>query len=404
LAIERAAFRALAFPLAGRCSGDRVYGDGVSPECVVSCWLIACAAVCTGCDEKARVVEQQPQASAKPPGSHEPSSRVLDVQANLASATAFELIATLDGAKLVWAAPGERFQLFEQPIAKDGQLKGGAIALAASDPRGRVTDLVAAQLDRGVAVGWVEQLGSEARAGALISDGRPTREVVDLGAAWPTGTVHRGNIALAGARDHALLFVRGTEEPCTEGQSQCFGFGLYRLEPAGVANARGLPLSVPVPCSDYSTLLAIAEGRWHYGVCTLADAAPVTTLFNIQFEPEYAAAEQLLARCRPLGLFEHDGDVWLSGDCSGSRSAVRATGKQRAVYDLSGLVFTCSAGGPRLVGGDFELRLGAPRAGMQTLLGPPWVPAQARAVWTGGALVVASEQAGSVRLVRYACE
>lgn len=326
------------------------------------------------------------------------------MRAQLASPTAFELIATLDGAKLVWAARGERFQLFEQAIAKDGQLKGHAVELAAADPRGRVTDLVAAQLDRGVAVGWVEQLGDEARARALIGDGRPTREVVDLGAAWPTGTVHRGNIALAGARDYALLFVRGTEEPCSEGQTQCFGFGLYRLEPSGVADARGLPLSVPVPCSEYSTLLAIVDGRWHYGVCTLAGAAPVTTLFNIQFEPEYAAAEQLLERCRPLGLFEQGGDVWLSGDCSGRRSAVRGTGKERSVHDLSGLVFSCSSAGPRLVGGDFDLRLGAPRAGMHTLLGPPWVPAQARAVWSGGALVVASEQAGGVRLVRYACE
>ena len=51
-----------------------------------------------------------------------------------------------------------------------------------------------------------------------------------------------------------------------------------------------MPLSVPVPCSQYSTLLAVIEGRWHYGVCTLHEDAPVTTVFNIQFDPEYAAA------------------------------------------------------------------------------------------------------------------
>ena len=376
--------------------------------------LVALVGVCAACDKAAE--QGQPPAGAaetkqRPgaPRARGPSSETLELRAELASPTAFDLIATYDGAKLVWAPRGENFRLLEQPIARDGRLKGGSASLASgpslagSAARGRATDLVAAQLDRGVAVAWVEQLGNEARASALVSDARGAPELSDLGAAWPTGTVHRGNIALAGAREYALVFVRGTEEPCSEGQSQCFGFGLYRLEPEGAAHARGLPLSVPVPCSEYSTLLAISEGRWHYAVCTLAGAAPVTTLFNIQFEPEYAAAEQLLQGCRPRGLFEHAGDVWLSGDCAGARSAVRGTGKQRAVYDLSGLVFDCSSGEARVVGGDFELRFGAPQTQVHAFLGPPWVPAHARAVWTGGALVVAAEQGGSVRLTRYAC-
>lgn len=329
---------------------------------------------------------------------------MLAIRAELASPTAFDLIATFDGAKLVWAARGDSFKLLEQPIAKDGRLKGEAAQLAGGSARGRATDLVAAQLDRGVAVAWVEQLGDEARASALVSDARGATQIADLGAAWPTGTVHRGNVALAGARDYALVFVRGTEEPCSEGQRQCFGFALYRLEAAGALNARGLPLSVPVPCSEYSTLLSIIEGRWHYAVCTLGDSAPVTTLFNIQFEPEYAAAEQLLEGCRPLGLFEHAEDVWLSADCAGKRKVIRGSGSPRSTYDLSGLVFDCASGRPRLRGGDFELGLGAPRTGVHVLLGPPWVPARARAVWAGGALVVASEQGGSVRLTRYACE
>lgn len=357
------------------------------------------------CDE--RVAEGQPQAShshASQPHTVAPKATALALRAELASPTAFDLIATLDGAKLVWAERGDGFRLLEQPLAKDGQLKGTAARLAAGEARGRATDLVAAQLDRGVAVAWVEQLGNEARASALVSDARAPSEIADLGAAWPTGTVHRGNVALAAARDYALVFVRGTEEPCSEGQRQCFGFGLYRLEAAGVLNARGLPLSVPVPCSEYSTLLSIVEGRWHYAVCTLAESAPVTTLFNIQFEPEYAAAEQLLAGCRPLGLFEHDRDVWLSADCAGKRKTIRGSGAPRTTHDLSELVFDCGPSGPRLTGGGFELRLGAPRTGLHTLLGAPWVPPRARAVWTGGALVAAVEQSGSVRLTRYACE
>ncbi len=326
------------------------------------------------------------------------------MRAELASPTAFDLIASFDGAKLVWAARGDSFEVLEQPLAKDGRFKGGAARLAVGAARGRATDLVAAQLDRGVAVAWVEQLGDEARASALLSDARGASQIADLGAAWPTTTVHRGNLALAAARDYALVFLRGTEEPCSEGQRQCFGFGLYRLEAEGALNARGLPLSVPVPCSEYSTLLSIVEGRWHYAVCTLAESSPVTTLFNIQFEPEYAAAEQLLAGCRPLGLFEHEQDVWLSADCAGRRKVIRGSGAQRTTHDLSGLVFDCGSGQPRLRAGDFELGLGPPRAGVHALLGPPWVPARARAVWTGQALVVAAEQGGSVRLTRYACE
>lgn len=328
---------------------------------------------------------------------------MLGVRPKLASPTGFDLVATFDGAKLVWAARGDGFKLLEQPIAKDGRVKGAAAELAGGSPRGRVTDLVAAQLDRGVAVAWVEQLGNEARASAFVSDG-PAAQVTDLGPAWPTRTVHRGNLALAGAREYALVFVRGAEEPCSEGQSQCFGFGLYRLEAGGVANARGLPLSVPVPCSDVSTLLAIVEGRWHYAVCTLAGAAPVTTLFNIQFAPEYAAAEQLLEGCRPLGLVEHDREVWLSADCGGKRRIAQGSGTRRTSYDISKLAFDCSSGEPLLKSGDFHLRLGASRARIEALLGAPWVPARARAVWTGGALVVATEQGGNVRLTRYACD
>lgn len=334
------------------------------------------------------------------------SSRLIEVHAELASPTAFDLISTFDGAKLVWAPKLDTaLAVREQAIAKDGLPKGASVRLMQSSAaRGRATDLVAAQLDRGVAVAWVEQFGDEARASAFISDARRAPDVVDLGSAWPTRTEHRGNIALAGAREYALVFVRGAEEPCSEGQSQCFGFGLYRLSPEDADSARGLPLSVPVPCAEHSTSLAIVEGRWHYAVCTLLAAAPVTTVFNIQFEPEYAAAEQLLEGCRPLGLFEHAAQVWLSADCAGKRRITNATGTPRTSYDLSKLAFDCASGEPRLHSGDFALRLGSPRAQLHALLGPPWVPAHARAVWTGAALVVASEHDGSVRLTRYACE
>lgn len=373
---------------------------------LLSCWLTVFFGVCAACDDA--VVSDRSEASSLPQEprtrARGPSSSLLAVRADLSSPTAFDLIATLDGAKLVWVPRGDGFEVREQPIAKDGRPKGGAAQLAAGGVRGRATDLVAAQLDRGVAVAWVEQLGDEARASALVGDGRGASAIADLGAAWPTRTVHRGNLALAGAREYALVFVRGIEEPCSEGQQQCFGFGLYRLEAAGLGNARGLPLSVPVPCSEHSTLLAIVEGRWHYAVCTLADTAPVTTLFNIQFEPEYAAAEQLLKGCRPLGLFEHDREVWLSADCAGKRKVSTGSGTPRVTHDLGGLALECSSGRARLEGGNFELALGAPKGSVHALLGPPWVPAGARAVWTGGALVVAAEQEGSVRLTRYACD
>ena len=397
------------FPLAGRRSHVRVYEDrsailisllSLGRVWVLRWWVITLAGVSVACDED--VAQSSP--SKTEPLARGPSSSPLALRAVLASPTAFDLIATFDGAKLVWASKSDGFELLEQPIGRDGRLKGGVAELAGGGARGRVTDLVAAQLDRGVAVAWVEQLGNEARASATVSDGRGAHEIVDLGAAWPTRTVHRGNLALAGAREYALVFVRGTEEPCSEGQKQCFGFGLYRLEATGAANARGLPLSVPVPCSEYSTLLSVVEGRWHYAVCTLADAAPVTTLFNIQFEPEYAAAEQLLKGCRPLGLFEHDREVWLSADCDGKRRVTRGSGTLRATHELSGLVFECGSGQPRLRSGDFELRLAAPRSHVHTLLGPPWVPERARAVWTGAALVVASADRGGVSLTRYACE
>lgn len=368
-------------------------------------WLGVCLVQVAGCRSKDRQEPVEPSVSGSATSADASVRREeLSFSASLEASTAFELISTFDGAKLVWVEAKARGALKEQALTRMGELKGRPRELVGGNvDRGRMTDLAAAQLDRGVLIAWVEQMGEEARAQLAFSDEKTPPQLVDLGPAWTTNKTVRGNLAVAGARDFALAFLRGRQEPCAEGQSECFGFSLYRIDAGAAKSARGLPLSVPVPCSQHSTVLAVVNGRWHYGICTVQGDKPVTTVFSIQFDPEYAAAEQLLEGCRPLGFFEHEGQAWLSGDCEGERRATRVSGEKRVAQPLGGLAPRCVNGRVELGRAGFSHRLGKPEGGLEVLLGPPWVTESARAVWTGKSLLVATERGARVHLTRYVC-
>ncbi len=360
-------------------------------------WVLA-----LGCDRDSAQGGEPSARAAQGLGLPVASRLELERPTQLDSATAFELIATFDGATLLWAERGSRGAVKAQHLTSSGGLKGEPVTLVSGrSTAGTVTDLVAARLESGTALAWIERIGGEARASATIA-GAASAQVVDLGPAWHTQKMLRGNIALAPTGDEALVFARGPREACTEGQRDCFGFGLHRITRQGVDNGRGLPLSVPVPCSQQSTHVAVRDGHWYYGVCTLHDSVPVTTLFRIQFDPEYAEAEQLMPGCRPRGLFEHEHRIWLSGDCAGKPRAASVEQNPETTMDLSDVRFVCHAR-PLLEGTGFELRLSQPRGALQDLVHEPWVSEGARAVWAGRALLVAAQEGGQIRLTRYSC-
>ena len=352
------------------------------------CWLpLALACCAAGCAQS----KKNSLASASAAPSLAP--RVL-VTGELSSPSGFELVARPDGLRLLWAAAsGASGWLSEVELAQDGTPRATPRHLALpARVLGKVTDLSASYVGEQLALAWVEQSQSEARAMASVLASGDAPALIDLGPAAASAESARGNIAVVAEpdRERALVMWRGLEAPCIDAQaSACVGFTFRRLR-AGAAETSGLPLSVPVPCASHSVQLITSAGRFHYGVCTREGSDPVTTMFSIQYEPPYARAEPLLKGCLPLGTIEASGAPWLVADCHGKRKAVlvpKADEKVQPEY-VDALQISCTPERAELRQGRFVLGLREPLANLQAILPPSWLPTGARAGWTGKSLVV----------------
>jgi hypothetical protein len=332
----------------------------------------------------------------------------------LSSPSAFELVARPDGLRLLWATtqqtPG---WLLEAELAQDGTSRKPArpVPLPAHT-LGKVTDLSATMVADQLALAWVEQSKDEARAVAtLLASAGPaaaTPVLLDLGPAAVSAESARGNLVIAAeaAQERALLMWRGLAAPCVTPQdAPCVGFTFRRLR-AGAAEPTGLPLSVPVPCASHSVELSVSAGRFHYGVCTREGADPVTTMFSIQYDPEYARAEPLLKGCLPLGTLDVAGAPWLIGDCHGKRKAVPVPLNDEQVQPdyIDALSISCTPERALLRQGRFALTLREPRANLQAILPANMLPNGARAGWTGKSLVVAYLAASRLTTRSFACK
>lgn len=327
----------------------------------------------------------------------------------LSSATAFELTLREGGLRLVWAsAESGAAWLRSVDLAQDGRptLPPQKPAVPARG-LGKLTDLSAASLGEELALAWIDQGKTEARAEAMVVSGAAPG-LLDLGPAALSAESARGNIVLAAEREKARAMVmwRGLEAPCVDPKSTspCVGFTFRRIR-AGAAETTGLPLSVPVPCTSHSVELAVSQGRFHYGVCTREGADPVTTMFSIQYDPEYARAEPLLKGCLPLGTVEVSGQPWLIADCHGKRKAatVPLTDERVQTEYVDAPQISCTAERAELRQGRFVLTLREPRADLQAILPPALLPTGARAGWTGKTLVVAYLAGSRLETRAFAC-
>jgi hypothetical protein len=188
-------------------------------------------------------------------------------------------------------------------------------------------------------------------------------------------------------------------------------FAFHRLDATG-ATSQGLPMTVPLPCAQNSVGFAVgSSSRWYYGVCSQSTGKPVTTLFSIQHDPEYARADQLLEGCLPLGALVEANELWLVGDCTGEgqRHGVRVRGGNADIQDLrvDRLEAVCQSGSPliRQTGpAGMILPLTNPRDRLEAFLPPALAPATARAVWTGRTLLVAIPSPALITLKGYQCD
>ncbi len=271
----------------------------------------------------------------------------------------------------------------------------------------RVADVAAAAVGDRLGVAWIEPGVRVGAAYSVIAGTRGTGfgEVHHLGDV-AAAAARKGGHLVARAEDGKLLVFRsGPAEPCRDNaEDQCTSFLVQELMTDG-PEPRRIPLSVPAVCERGVAAFSATPGQWLYGVCSRKSGAPVTTIFRVQFSPQYAVANEVLRGCMPRGSAVIDDKILTLGDCAEGRRAVRsvtAVGAQTEV-DWSRAHVECDRGGPALVVGAERTPFGKISGDLSALLPDEFVPPGARAVFTGVALFVGAASADGAELTRFEC-
>jgi len=330
-------------------------------------------------------------------------------------AGAFDLVATESGAALVFASAASA-QLSLTLYDAAGHVRRSeplfVDTASAGSTGARIGEVAAVARGGELAVAWIEEAGASVRSRAVvrsITESGSAANVVEIGPVFPPVSRPRGNVAITSTNDRFLVLARGQKTDCiAQAENDCVGYDFHRLE-AGRTERQSLPLAVPLPCDQNSVSFAVTGSRWYYGVCSRATGKPVTTLFSIQTDPEYARADRILEGCLPLGALAQGGDLLVVGDCGGERRGVRMHGGNAESSELrvDRVDALCDAGRPllrQLGPNGIQLSLDRPRDRLEGFLPQNVAPANARAIWTGQTLLVATPQNGSVTLKGYQCD
>jgi|GEM_PF-1984131 len=336
---------------------------------------------------------------------------------HVSSAGAFDLVTTEGGAALAWAPAGSTSLSLTLLDELGAERRTEPVFTQSDDagtaaPGASISEVAAVARGNDLGIAWLEQAGGAARSRGVvrpISDSGSAPRVIEIGAVLTPTSTPRGNLAITSSADRFLVLSRGQKSDCIDAtENDCVGFGFHRLD-AGRAVAQNLPLTVPLPCDQNSVSFAVAGSRWYYGVCSRATGKPVTTLFSIQTDPEYARADRILEGCLPLGALSQGGDLLVVGDCGGERRGVRVRGGNAETSELrvDRLDAICDAGHPllhQLGPNGLRLSLDAPRDRLEAFLPAPLAPSAARAVWTGQTLLVAAASGALITLKAYRCD
>jgi hypothetical protein len=292
----------------------------------------------------------------------------------------------------------------------------GAVVSHPLDVAASVRDLSLVESEATTWLVWIEAEPAGAKAGAAAVTGAQPPLVFDLGAAWSgSASEARGNLALGELEGGALALARGGSAPCSDAAlEQCFAFHFYELAPAGVRET-GVPLSVPVPCAAQAAQLLTDRPRalrgvdsdaFEYAICTRSGDGAELTVFSIERDRNYAAAQRVLAGCVPLGAGRFAGRSSFVAECGAERRMATLVDPDRPprMDDISIRGLVCEGGQARIRLGNEWLGLAAPVDRLELLVGDDLAPRGASAVWTGRTLLVAAPASEGLDLVRYACQ
>ncbi len=282
---------------------------------------------------------------------------------------------------------------------------------------GRVRALVAGVAIGRSAVAWLRTADGHAHVERVLGGGRlpvfgPATELER----WATSEQEASSNV--GAQDLALwstplgdfrLLHRAAPMAC-EASAACATYRHSRLsDPVGESRSSA-SLAAPVVCPWALPGLVMAGGRMYYGLCVLVDGAPLSTLYLLQPEPQYAQAERALAECRPLGVLAAADATGaeaalFAADCPEGRVAVSLAAPGVSVSPVGPVQApTCSAAGPVLHVGGLRVPIPAPRDRLEGFLPSDVAPAGARVLWTGDVFVVAELLGSQLSLRTWSCE
>lgn len=282
---------------------------------------------------------------------------------------------------------------------------------------GRVRALVAGVAIGRSAVAWLRTADGHAHVERVLGGGRlpvfgPPAELER----WPTSELEASSTL--GAQDLALwatptgdfrLLHRAAPMPC-EGSSTCASYRHSRLSDPLEESRASASLAAPVVCPWALPGLVMASGRMYYGLCVLVDGAPLSTLYLLQPEPQYAQAERALAGCHPLGVLAAPDDTgtdaaFFAADCPDGRVVVSLGAPGVSARPMGPVQApSCVDAGPLLHVGGLSIPLLVPRDRLEGFLPNAVAPAGARVLWTGDAFIVAELTGSQLTLRSWSCE
>jgi hypothetical protein len=331
------------------------------------------------------------------------------------TSASFDLVATAEGAVLVFAVPQEEGGgLRALPLDARGASRSGELPVGARDPSGPlpIAEVVAASSGGKLGVAWIAHEtptqttilathgGADAQAFAPPTSFGPS-------VVLPRG--RRGRLALAAGEDGVLtLSHRRDEGPCEAQSGTCARYRHRRLGRPEAASRGTDGNEVKVPCEPLLPGSVWSAGVWFQGVCSALDGAR-GHVFAIREQPSYAAVYDGPAGCTPVGIVALPDGAAAVARCAEGLQIARLGSDGRATQTATRATVSapCEGGRAQLrATGDgvtIALPLQGPQSRVEALLPATLARPGARAVWTGEALLVAEPVGRDVFLRRYAC-
>jgi hypothetical protein len=339
----------------------------------------------------------------------------------LGQAAAFELVATSEGALLIWVPPAacER-GLQVQRLDADGNVQGGStiatIPACATARTGAVTELSAAAGGGRLGVAWIMEAAGQAQVLGTYADDAADAfaPVLPLGAAQASVQTQRGRLWLVASESGQLRVAWHAPRVACAGEAGSCAQLVSEAHPPAVdaAGRRSDVREIPQPCARLLVGSVWTQGVWYDAFCALdaTDQRSTTQVYAIRPEIFYAEADPVLRDCEPLGLSPSRAGAVAWGRCrDGLRAHTLAPEGRRQLLEGATRHASCEAGRPVLrvrgqTGQGESLVLDAPRERLELWLPPELAGEGSRAVFTGRRLLVASARAEYLVVQRLRCE